>query len=136
MKTDAELCGALQEATGDLLMMSESDYPFEVIRWDSSGGSEQLSPEYLRRMAGVDASAPLAETNLETFFRVAAGEQEWKSEADLVVAKKYQRLMRLLTDNLTEIKVYRVGDINILVYVVGRSAEGNWLGVSTRVVET
>ncbi len=133
MKTDAELCGALQEATGDLLMMSESDYPFEVIRWD---GSEQLSPEYLRRGAGLEASAPLAETDLETFFRVAAGEQEWKSEADLVVAKKYQRLMRLLTDNLTEIKVYRVGDINILVYVVGRSAEGNWLGVSTRVVET
>ena len=133
MKTDEELFGALQEATTGLLMMSESDYPFEVIRWS---GSEQLSPEYLRRVAGLEASAPLAETDLETFFRVAAGEQEWKSEADLLVAKKYQRLMRLLADNLTGIRVCRMGEINIHVYVVGRSAEGNWLGVSTQLVET
>ncbi|MDQ3743999.1 MAG: nuclease A inhibitor family protein [Acidobacteriota bacterium] len=44
--------------------------------------------------------------------------------------------MSLLEENLTDLKAYRVGLINIPVYVVGRSASGNWLGVSTRVVET
>jgi hypothetical protein len=133
VKTDEELFGALQEATKGLLFMSESDYPFEVIRWD---GSEQLSPEYLQRVASADSSAKVEETTADEFFRVPAGEQEWKGEAQLQVARKYQRLLKLLKENLDDIKVYRVGDINIHVYVVGKSGEGNYLGVTTRVVET
>jgi hypothetical protein len=133
MKTDVEVFGALQEATEGLLYMSESDYPFGVIRWD---GSEQLSPEYLRRTSGADASAKVEESDLDEFFRVAAGEQEWKDEAQLAEARKYQRLRSLLEEHLMGIKVYRIGEINIDVYVVGRSAEGNWLGISTHAVET
>ncbi|MDX6270123.1 MAG: hypothetical protein QOD28_1346 [Acidobacteriota bacterium] len=133
MTTDEELFGALTEATRGLLYMSESDYPIEVIRWD---GSEQLSPEYVRKVAGVDSSVRVEETTLDEFFRVPAGEQEWKNEAQLAEARKYQRLRQLLEDNLTGIRVYRVGDINVLILVVGVSTEGNWLGVSTRVVET
>ena len=132
-KTGEELFGALQEATEGLLHMSESDYPFEVVRWS---GSEQLSPEYLRRVAGADSGAKVEETTVEEFFRVPAGEQEWKNDSQLAEARKYQRLRNLLEENLTGIKVYRIGEINIGVYVVGMSAEGNWLGVSTRVVET
>ena len=133
MKTDEEVFRALQEATKGLLYMSESDYPFEVIKWS---GSEQLSPEYLRRRAGADSSAKVEESNLAEFFRVPAGEQEWKGEEQLTEARKYQSLQTLLEDHLKDIKVYRVGEINISVYVVGRSTEGNWLGVATRVVET
>lgn len=133
MKTDEELLGALQEATAGLFYMSESDYPFEEIRWD---GSEQLSPEYLRRAAGADSSAKVEESDLEEFFRVPAGEQEWKGEAQLAEARRYQRLLSLLEENLEDIKVCRVGEINIRVYVVGKSDEGNWMGVSTRAVET
>jgi len=131
--TDEELFGALQEATADLLYMSESDYPIEVVRLD---GYEQLSPEYLRKAAGTDSSAGVVETTVEEFFRVPGGEQEWKDEAQLVEARKYQHLRTLLEENLTEIKAYRVGEINIGVYVVGRSSEGNLLGIATRVVET
>lgn len=133
MKTDEELFGALQEATEGLLFMSESDYPFEVIRWN---GSEQLSLDYLRRAAGADSGAKVEETTVEEFFRVPAGEQEWKGEAQLAEARKYQRLRNELEENLTGLKVYRVGEINIGVYVIGMSAEENYLGVSTRVVET
>lgn len=133
MKTDEELFRALQEATEGLLFMSESDYPFEVIKWS---GSEQLSPEYLRRAAGADSSTKVEESNLDEFFRVPAGEQEWKGEAQLAEARRYQRLRNLLEESLKDIKVCKVGEINIQVYMVGKSAEGNWIGVSTRVVET
>jgi hypothetical protein len=44
--------------------------------------------------------------------------------------------LRLLEENLADLKVFRVGVVNIPVYIAGRSASGNWLGVSTRVVET
>jgi len=133
MKNDKELFGALTEATQGLLYMSESDYPLEAIRWD---GSEQLTPEYLRNVVGADSSAKVEESNLDEFFRVPAAEQEWKGEEQLAEARKYRRLRQLLEENLTGIRVCRVGEINIGVYVVGMSAEGNWLGISTRVVET
>lgn len=138
MKSDEEVCGELEEATRGLMFMSESDYPFEVVRWE---GVEEITPEYLRGVAGQDATtaaaaAPVEERTIENFFRVAAGEPEWKGEADLALAKRYQSLVGLLVENLTEVKVYRVGEINIGVYVVGRSDEGNWVGVATRVVET
>jgi hypothetical protein len=133
MKTDEQICRELREATMGLLFMSESDYRFEVIRWE---GIEKVSPEYLRRVTGQDVSAPVEERTVADFFRVAAGEQEWKGEAELALAKRYQSLVRLLEENLKGVRVYRVGRINIAVYVVGRSGGGNWLGVSTRVVET
>ena len=133
MKSDEQVCGELREATRGLLFMSESDYPFEVVRWE---GIEELSPEYLRRAAGEDTAAPVEERTVADFFRVAAGEQEWKGEADITLAKRYQSLVRQLEENLNEVKVYRVGEINIGVYMVGRSDEGNWVGVFTRVVET
>lgn len=133
MKTDEQLFGALQEATQGLLFMSESDYPFEVIRWN---GSEQLSSEYIQKVAGGDSSTFIEESDLDEFFRVPAGEQEWKGKAQLADARRYQHLRHLLEENLTDIKVYRVGEISISIFMVGMSTEGNWLGVSTHAIET
>jgi hypothetical protein len=133
MKNDEEMHGELRELTRGLLFMSESDYPFEVVRWE---GIEELTPEHLRRTAGGDPASPVEERAVADFFRVAAGEQEWKGAAELASARKYQSLMRLLENNLRDVRAYRVGAVNISVYVVGKSVEGNWLGVSTRVVET
>jgi hypothetical protein len=132
MKSDEELARELNEATDGLEMSSESEYPFEVVRW--SGG--EMSAARLRLITVCGEETAVAETGVEDFFRVAAGEQEWKGEAELALAKRFQKLVRLLTENLSDVRVYRVGEINIGVYVVGRSSAGNWLGVSTRVVET
>ena len=121
--------------------MSESDYPLEVFRLE---GTQTLTDDALRRQAGRDAddadaaaaAAPVTTQSVEDFFRVAAGEQEWKGAAELATARRYQALVNLLKTALDDVRVYRVGEINVAVYVVGRSAEGNLLGLSTRVVET
>lgn len=134
MKSDEQVCLELHEATRGLLFMSESDYPFEVVRYE--GSEEEMSPEHLRRVAGQEATVPVGEQSVADFFRVAAGEQEWKDEAQILLARKYQRLLKMLEENLKDVRVYRVGAVNIGVYILGRSEEGNWLGLSTRVVET
>ncbi len=63
-------------------------------------------------------------------------EPEWKPEQERAIARRFQALLRLLKENLDDLKVYRVGTINIAVYIVGRTVTGNWVGLSTRVVET
>ncbi|HEX7317107.1 MAG TPA: nuclease A inhibitor family protein [Pyrinomonadaceae bacterium] len=130
--TDEKLLEELREATRGLTMMSESDYPFEVFRW---GGAEP-SEDFLRGLTGEAADAPVETRNAADFFRVAASEAEWKNAEQLADARRFQTLLRVLEEHLEDVRVYRVGSVNIPVYVAGRAASGEWLGVSTRVVET
>jgi hypothetical protein len=133
MKTDEQLADELREATRGLLFMSESDYPFELVRWE---GVDELTHDFLRGLTGQDSSTPVETRTAAEFFRAAADTPQWKSEAELATARRYQSLLRLLEENLPGLKVYRVGSVNMPVYVVGRGPSGGWLGVSTRVVET
>jgi nuclease A inhibitor-like protein len=130
--TDEQLIEELREATRDLTFMSESDYPFEVFNW----GAAEPTHEFLRGLTGEAADTPVETTTAADFFRVGASEADWKNELQLAAARKFQTLLRLLEQNLTDLKAFRVGAINIPVYLAGRAASGNWLGVSTRVVET
>ena len=114
---DAQILDQLKRATAGLLVMSESDYPFEVIRWD---GSTEINPEFLRSLTNEPAESQVEETSVEQFL--ASGQ--------------FEHLERFLRTHLTDLKVYKVGAINIPVYIVGKSPEGSWLGLSTRVVQT
>src|SRR5215204_1222917 len=114
---DARILEQLKRATAGLLFMSESDYPFELIQWE---GLTDLTPEFLYRVSGEPAGCPVQELEVR----------------DFLTAGPYGRLVDVITENLVKPKAYKVGRINMPVYVVGRSAGGTWLGVSTRVVQT
>lgn len=130
--TDEQLLEELREATRGLTFMSESDYPFEVFGW----GAAEPTEEFLRGLTGEASDAPVETRTAADFFRVAASEAEWKNPEQLADARRFQALQRLLEENLQDVKAFRVGSVNIPVYVAGRAASGRWLGVSTRVVET
>jgi hypothetical protein len=133
MKTDEQILKELERGSAGLLFMSESDYPFEVVRLDSV---DEITEPYLRALTKENADAPVEVKSLEDFFGRAASEADWKGAAELETAKSYQALMRVLKEDLEDVRVYKVGKINIPVYIIGRSPGGNWLGLSTRVVET
>lgn len=119
MISDEQIIRKLRKATAGLLVMSESDYPFEIIRWD--GQTTAITPEYLCRLSGVAADSLIQETGVDNFFNMSGS---------------FQNLATLLKNSLSDLKVYKVGTISIPVYIVGRSPEGNWLGLSTRLIQT
>jgi len=133
MKSDKEITEELKQLTEGLLFMSESDYPFETVYWE---GLPEVSAQFLRAQSGQAEDAPVEIVSVDEFFRIAMSEESWRSEESRQEAKRYRGLAQTLKDNLDELKVYRVGQINIPVYIVGRNKTGNWLGISTRVVET
>jgi hypothetical protein len=118
LRSDEEILAELKKASAGLFVMSESDYPFEIIQWT---GVISITPEYLLGISGKPAESPIEKTGIDDFFNVSG---------------KFPHLVRLLKDRLTHLEVYKVGTINIPVYIVGRSPEGNWLGLSTRLVQT
>jgi hypothetical protein len=133
MKSDEQLSEELERLIAGLLFMSEADYPFETLFWKKD---IEVTDEYLRLRAGARPDAQVKAESVDKFFRAAVSEPDWKSEAQLSIAKRYQSLIAWLKENLHHPLAYRVGEIDIKVYILGRSASGNWLGISTRVIET
>lgn len=130
MRTDEQMTEDLKQLTEGLLFMSEADYPFQTVTL------VDISPEHLRELAGKPADAPVETRSVEAFLRVAMSEPAWKGVQELAAAKKYQALAQYLKENLKDPLAYRVGAIDISVYLVGSSSTGKWVGLATRVVET
>ncbi|MEH2199101.1 nuclease A inhibitor family protein [Nostoc sp.] len=127
-----EIVEKLREASTGLLMMSESDYPFEVVQWESAAPATQ---EKILQLTGSQ-NLPIEVVELDYVFRNCAFEQEWHNELQKQDVKKFQTLIQTLKDNLSDIKVYRVGQINIDVYIIGQTKDGDLAGVVTKLVET
>jgi hypothetical protein len=50
---------------------------------------------------------------------------------------KFDRLAAVLKEQLSDVKVYKVGDeAEKTAYIVGKTADGRWAGLKTTVVET
>lgn len=133
MKSDEEVIEELKKATEGLLFMSESEYPFETVYWKAL---PEVGEAFLRNQAGLSVDAPVETISLDDFFQVASADASWRSDESRRAAERYRNLTALLKENLDNVKVYKLGSVNMPVYIVGQSKTGNWLGISTRVVET
>ena len=117
MANDAHILQQLENVTTGLLFMSESDFPFELIQWT---GMAEITPDFIRTVTGESKDCPVQEIEVDDFLSSGL----------------YQPLLLVLRSQLLEVRAYKVGRINMPVYLVGRSGEGSWLGVVTRVVQT
>lgn len=114
-------------------MMSESDFPFEVINWEET---KDITADFLRRVGGRPSDTLVRVESADSFFRPAMTEHEGQREEDRRTAEKYRQLLRALETALRDIKVYKVGMVSVSVYIVGRAPSGRWLGLTTQVIET
>jgi hypothetical protein len=178
----------IEEASKDLLYMSESDYPLEPFVWKreakpppneteaeasedkkadkevtakkhktkkqvkkeiskenaSSSSSTVLAPPTpaaataadVLKNAGREAGAKVEEITLEQFFHRATKIEDWYGDEEKESAQKFSDLQKLIETDLKDIKVFRVGEIEIDIYVVGVDADGNLAGLKTTAIET
>ena len=133
--TDQELMNELQELTVGLTWMSESDYPCEPFSWEEIDPNSFQAQDLLHHI-GYAPNTPLEIQSLEEFFTPAIQEQDWHNEAEQAQVKRYQALMNFLKDNLNNIQVYKVAKVEIDVYILGKTTNGNLDGVKTKVIET
>ncbi|BAY37943.1 sugar-non-specific nuclease inhibitor NuiA homolog [Nostoc sp. NIES-2111] len=130
-----EIIAKLKQAADNLLMVSESEYPFEVFYWTSES-QENLTNQKLLQLTGHPPDTSIETVKLDYFFRNCAQEKEWHDEIQKENVSKFQLLIKTLKENLTNIQVYRLGTINIDVYIVGATSTGDLAGISTKLVET
>lgn len=130
-----EVTEKLKQASKNLVMMSESEYPYEVVLW-SNQGQEPLTNQKLLQLTAHSPETSIETVDINYFFRNCAEEKEWHDEVQKQDVEKFQSLLQTLKDNLHEIQVYRIGTINIDVYIIGKTPSGDLAGISTKIVET
>lgn len=118
---------ALRKASAGLMYPSESDVPFDVFRWETSG-----SPQAFARDAvafHVEKGRAIEEIAIEPFFSEIAGALD---------PHKLSELRRTLQTQLSGLRIFRVGvgEAEVDIYLLGQISGGYWAGLHTRSVET
>jgi len=114
---------ALEKAAKGLVFVSETDAELEPFAWDADG---ELDEDKVRELAGAEEDAAVEQTTLDRFFRAVPSSKK----------KQFNDLAKTLKDNLSDVRVYKVGEVEMDVYIVGKAKDGRWAGLKTQVVET
>lgn len=122
----------LTKASEDLYWVSEADYPFEVIVWSG----DHISEKQLLEQLGYPSDFAIQKIDIDEFFQWAVEGQDWHNEVEKAEVKRYQNLVKTLKENLSDLQVYKVGEIELDIYILGKTASGKIAGLSTKVVET
>ena len=122
----------LQAAHG-LLMPSESDYPFTPFRWSGPG---PLTPDALVAHLELPHDTPVVMRTLTQFFAPIVATREWHTDEDQAQVSRFLALHDALTTHLSDLVVFRVGEISIQAFIVGTDANGATVGLHTTQIET
>jgi len=133
MTTDkSTLLQTIGEAANGLLFPSESDFPIEPFRY----GDQKPTPEGLLERLGKDKSTEVEEMTLAALFEGLTSAPDDASDNEKASAARFANLLHVLEQNLKEIHVYRVGKVDIDLFVIGLDVMAEWVGITTKMVET
>ena len=129
--TSTETRDALVSASAGLTYMSESDYPFDYVSYPSAPVGQTVTKAQFMTAAHIASSTPVEVRTLDQAFAHLTNPDV---TGDL--APRYAALLRTIRARLTYAKVYRVGTIQVHLYIVGRDHCGLLAGLHTVSIET
>ena len=122
------------ELVEKLVYISETDSPFEPV---SGGKISNVTIESVLDNLNLERPArDIEETDFDDFFEKLVRRRHWDRPEDSMRRDRFARLRDLLKENLTDIHVFRLGKVQIDIYIVGIDADGRLAGVRTKAVET
>lgn len=153
--TENELKSQLEAACTDLWWSSENDYPVEVVwqtqaqpdsrqnirQWveDHCGnnGPENNGPgNNGPESNGSENNTPITTLTTADFFVRQLTPKSWHTHEDKAQQSRLHQLKTLLEACLSNLQVYRCGEIEVKVYILGLTPEGCLAGVRTVLIET
>lgn len=132
-KSASSLAKRIKKITGNLYYISETDAEILPFKGEKA---EAANKETLLAQICADRDAPVEERNFEDFFSPLTEIQDWFGAEEKKSARKFLELKDLLQKELKDMKVFKVGNIELDVYVVGLDSENILSGIKTQAVET
>lgn len=115
---NSDLIKRIAAACVGLVFISETDSPVEPFFGKEPAGSKCVEVEF------------------EKFFERMTGKREWHSIKDRKNAEGFKKLKALLEAELDGLRVCKIGEVQIDIFVVGCDKEGKFAGVKMKAVET
>ncbi len=128
MKTK-ELINRLHSLIEGKVWMSEGDYAFSIICWENVDNIKE------KLLNGRD-NKQIEVKELDDFFGRVTVMEDWYNQEEKEECKSYQELVELLKTNLSDVNVYRIGEVEIDCYILGKTENNTVVGLSTVSVET
>lgn len=121
--------------SSDLMYPSESDESIEYFEMEASTDEKLLLANF-RMINGIRPEIEIEEMNFELFFKPLIKLEDWFGDDEKKWARDSLKLKQLILQKLKEIKILKVGKIEIDVYVFGKSERCKWEGLKTKFIET
>lgn len=121
--------------SSDLMYPSESDESIEYFEMEAST-DEKLPLANFRMINGIRPEIEIEEMDFELFFKPLIKLEDWFGDDEKKWAEDSLKLKQLILEKLKEIKILKVGRIEIDVYVFGKSEGCKWEGLKTKFIET
>lgn len=129
----ADLIAQITESAEGLFYISETDA--EILPF-AGASAEQVDREEMLKQINKPDDTAVEERTFSDFFARLTEIQDWYGDEEKENVKKFVRLKEVLENNVRDLKVFKIGKIELNVYVVGLDAENTFLGIQTKAVET
>ncbi len=116
-----------------LMYLSETDAEFTVF---NANKVENTSKETFLSQINGSPNVAFEEQSFDEFFLRLTTVKDWFGSAEKLQAKRFAELQELFKLNLKDLRIFRLGKIQIDIYIVGIDAENNLIGLKTNAVET
>jgi Nuclease A inhibitor-like protein len=128
-----EFAERVKKLSENLYYISETDA--EVLPF-AGEKAEAVTKEEILRQTNNAADTPVEERGFAEIFARLTKIQDWHGDEEMETARRFGRLKEFLEQNLKDLKVFKVGRIQLKIYFVGLDAEGRLAGIQTEAVET
>src|SRR5437762_759354 len=111
--SETDITRQIKKAAEGLWYISETDaeiFPFTGSKADS------VTKENLLEQIGRSADTPVEERDFNQMFERFIKIEDWFGDEEKATATKFAALKSLLEKNLKDLKVFKVGQINLDVY--------------------
>jgi hypothetical protein len=119
---NTELRRRLEGAAAGLVYLSEGEAPFAYVEPTEA----ELHPD----------GARVEEVSLDRFFAGHIEESDPNDPVAQAHVERFRALKQALRESLEDVRVLRVGEVEIRCFIVGRTASGDLAGLATTAWES
>ncbi len=123
----------ISRASDGLVYISETEAPIKIFLCEQES-NETIEKTLLRHTQTTDVQ--IEAISFDSFFERLTTDKDRHNAKEKERVKKFCALRQTLMDNLSELKVFKIGRVRKEIFVVGRDKDDRLVGVRTESVET
>jgi hypothetical protein len=125
----------LPELLTDLYYPSESDEPIEPLSLPETHNFPINENEF-KILLKLEEDTIVEPLDVEQFWNNVTDVKDWYEAEQIAKTKQFEKVKKTLFEYLEDVQGFRVGEIEIDVYLFGKNTTGGIEGIKTMLVET